>query len=180
MLRIKDLPFDVHAGVWFILLFLPLDTVGFHETVGSHHLSRSDPNLVSGCYKTKITSLALAAVLSWEHSQVFAISLWFFWMDRRWFKVLVDPAWRCYCGAALDVPGGSGSELGFKSVSQMLHEITAIITPGGWKKPFEIQSVRNCVIKTLFFFSFNHMATNTARRVHLLTSWFFNLKECTF
>lgn len=33
-------------------------------------------------------------------------------------------------GAALDVPGGSG-KLGFKSVSQMLHEITAIITPGG-------------------------------------------------
>lgn len=45
--------------------------------------------------------------------------------------VLLGDSQRCYCGAALDVPGGSGSELGFKSVSQMLHEITAMVTPGG-------------------------------------------------
>lgn len=74
MLRIKDLPFDVRVGVWFF----PLAPwyCGFPWNSWSHHLSRSDPNLVSECYKTKITSCALAAaILSWEHSQVFVISL---------------------------------------------------------------------------------------------------------
>lgn len=71
------------GGSEFFLPFTPR-YCGFPWNSWSHHLSLSDPNLMSGCYKTKITSHVLAvAVLSREHSQVFVISLCLVWMDAK-------------------------------------------------------------------------------------------------
>lgn len=59
----------------------PLNTVGFHETAGVIICVALTQMRCQECYKTKITSIALAAaVSSWELSQVFVISLSGWWM----------------------------------------------------------------------------------------------------
>lgn len=166
-------------GSDFFLSFIPW-YCGFPWNSWSHHLSRSDPNLVSACYKTKITSYArAAAVLSQEHSQVFMISLWFDWMHARQFKVVSSYIhlgdWlkkssdqvklefggtpsallqhlsvhcrsgphvtishpinytQCWCCGLFGCSRGERCELQFTSVSQMLHKMTTVITPGKLK-----------------------------------------------
>lgn len=60
-------PPQIHRTPWYS---------GFPWNIQSPHLAHSDPNLTPGCYKTRITSFAYAAVLTGGAPQVSSSDLY--------------------------------------------------------------------------------------------------------